>query len=218
MVMKRTIPCALLFFFGLALRCANFAVADGKRSEPQANSSLPHDSHGGMTVAADPYSDENRAKAKFGKANPVPAGILPVEVSFRNETAQPIHVNLNTIQLNVRFPGGRRQYVDRLTVGQVADAVAHPNGPAAPSQRRFPVGLSSNGDKKVDKLMDVLRPLSLDADIVPPMGTIHGFLFFNVSHDFSLVGRSSLYIPDVATVPSNKPLIFFEVALGAAAE
>jgi hypothetical protein len=218
MIMKQTVPCALLFFFGLALTCANFGAAEGKRSEPQANRSLPHDSHGGMTVTADPYSDADRAKAKFGKANPVPAGILPVEVSFSNETAQPIHVNLNTIQLNVRFPGGRQQYVDCLTVGQVADAVAHPNGPAAPSQRRFPLGLSSSGDKKVDKLMDVLRPLSLDADIVPPMGTIHGFLFFDVSHDFSLVGRSSLYIPDVATVPSNKPLIFFEIALGAAAE
>jgi hypothetical protein len=218
MIMKQTIPCVLLLFLGVTFTCANFAVADGKRSGPQASSSLPHDSHGGVTVTADPYSDADRAKAKFGKADPVPAGILPVEVSFRNETAQPIHVNLNTIQLNVRFPGGHQQYVDCLTVGQVADAVAHPNGPAAPSQRRFPVGLPSSGDKKVDKLMDVLRPLSLDADIVPPMSTIHGFLFFDVSHDFSLVNRSSLYIPDIVTVPSNKPLIFFEISLGAAVE
>ena len=33
-----------------------------------------------MSVSADAYSNAERAKGKFGKANPVPAGILPVDV------------------------------------------------------------------------------------------------------------------------------------------
>jgi hypothetical protein len=214
--MKQTLLCALAILAGSVFVRAGCVVADDRSDAPEAASSLPHDRHGGLTITADAYSDADRAKAKFGKANPVPAGILPVEVTFGNETAEPMRVTLSTIQLNVRFPGGRQQYVDSLAVGQVADAIAHPNGPSAPSERRFPLGLPSGGDKKVDKLMDILRPLSLDADIVPPMGAIHGFLFFDVSHDFSVVSRSSLYIPDVATVPSNKPLIFFEIPLGAA--
>jgi hypothetical protein len=196
----------------------NSAPANARQPAAQPDGSLPHDRHGGMTVSADPYTDAARAKAKFDKANPLPAGILPVEVSLRNETAQPIHVNLSTIQLDVHLPGGQQQYIDCLSIGEVANAVAHPNGPAAPSERRFPLGGSSSGDKKVDRLADILRPLSLDADIVPPMGTIHGFLFFDLSHDISLVKSSSLYVPDAAIVPSNKPLMFFEVSLGNSTE
>jgi len=59
-----------------------------------------------------------------------------------------------------------------------------------------------------------LRPLSLDAEIIPPKGAIHGFLFFDVAHDMSVVAKASLYVPDVAVVATKKPLIFFEVPLG----
>jgi len=211
--------CALAILAGLIFVRADSAVAnDNNAAPPQASASLPHDHHGGMTVTADPYTDASRVKSKFGKENPYQVGILPIEVSMSNELAQPLHVNLNTVQLVVRFPAGRQQYIDSLSIVEVASAIAHPNGPAAPSQRRFPVGLPSGGDKKVDKLLDTLRPLSLDSDIVPPMGSIHGFLFFDMSHDFTLVSRSSLYVPDVSTVPSNKPLIFFEVPLGTGSE
>jgi hypothetical protein len=69
------------------------------------------------------------------------------------------------------------------------------------------------GDKKAEKLAAVLRPLTLDADVIPPKATIHGFLYFNVSHEFSLVNKSSLYVPDVSVVSSNEPLVYFEVPL-----
>lgn len=191
------------------------ASATAKQSpQSQADLALPHDRHDGMTVSADPYSDPSRAKSKFGKANPVPAGILPVEVFLRNETNQPIKIDLSTIQLSVHFPGGRQQAIDALAIAEVAGAVAHPGGPVAPSERRFPIGPGSGGDSKTDKMAELLRPLSLDADIVPPMDTIHGFLYFDVNHDMSLVKSASLYVPDLATVPANKPLMFFEVSLG----
>lgn len=217
--MRQSLSGALAILAGLILVPADSAMPnDRNTAPPQATASLPHDHHGGMTITADPYADPSRVKAKFGKENPYQVGILPIDVSMSNETAQPLHVNLSTVQLVVRFPAGRQQYIDTLSIVEVANAIAHPNGPAAPSQRRFPMGLPSSGDKKVDKLLDTLRPLSLDADIVPPMGAIHGFLFFDMSHDFTLVSRSSLYMPDVSTVPSNKPLIFFEVPLGAGSE
>ncbi|HXQ26736.1 MAG TPA: hypothetical protein VN822_10040 [Candidatus Acidoferrales bacterium] len=167
-----------------------------------------------MSVSADPYTDAARAKNKFGKANPLPVGILPVEVSLRNETSQPIRIKLDTIQLEVHFESGRHQDLDWIPVGEVADAVAHPHGPSAPQSRRFPIGLPPTTDHKVDKLVDVLKPLSLDADIVPPMATIHGFLFFNLDGDMSLAEAASLYMPDATTLPANKPLMFFEVRLG----
>ena len=192
------------------------------QSTPSASSaaannvpSMPHDDHGGMSVSVDPYTDQARAKEKFGKANPLPAGILPVEVIIHNETAQPIHINLNTIQLEVHIRD-ERQDVDWLAPVEVASAIVHPDGPPAPKQRRVPVvGIPlPSKDKKVEKLAEELQPLMLDSDVVPPMATIHGFLFFNMSHELSLVPSSSFYLPDAAFLPSNNPLIFFEIPLG----
>jgi hypothetical protein len=167
-----------------------------------------------MDVSADAYADRERAKEKFGKANPIPAGILPVEVFLRNETNQPIHIDLNTIQLEVQVGEEGRQDIDWLRPEEVADVVAHPGGPPAPQTRRLPAGIPlPSKDKKTDKLAEILRPLTLDADVVAPMETIHGFLFFNMNHKISLAHQASLYIPDASFLATNKPLMFFEVPL-----
>lgn len=199
---------------GYAPAQSNTANGGSSASAPHSERSLPEDHHGGMSVSADPYTDTARAKQKFGKANPLQRGILPVEVFLRNETTSPIHIDLDTIQLDVHQSGGQLEGVDSLTAEDVAKTIAHPNGPPAPKTRRFPIGVSTGADGKTQKMLDILQPLALDADIVPPMGMIHGFLFFNVDGDFSLTAKSSLYMPDVTIVPSKKALIFFEVPLG----
>jgi hypothetical protein len=209
----------------LLLSCAGVQAQDKKaagNNAPQAaadaNAALPHDGHDGLTITADPYVDKARGKEKFGKANPLDAGILPVEVFLRNETQSPLQVNINTIQLEVRLRNGRKQDVDWLSAADVAALVAHPGG-VAPSQPRRVAGIPlPTGDKKTDKLTEILEPFTLDADTVPPMRTLHGFLFFDVNHDTSLVSTAVLYIPDVVQIPSKKALIFFEVALGKPAQ
>src|ERR1017187_10729427 len=69
------------------------ANSSAGKAAPPAAQSLPQDRHEGLSVSVDPYTDMARAKDRFGKANPVPLGILPVEVFLHNETAQPIRVN-----------------------------------------------------------------------------------------------------------------------------
>lgn len=189
------------------------ASGSAQKNSPVADPSLAHDTHGGMTVSAAPLTDNSRAKHIFGKANPLPAGILPVEVFLRNDTAEPIQVGLDTIELDIHYSSGRMESVDSLPPAQVANFILHPHGnPQAPRTRRFPIGMAPMSDKKADQITDILRPLALNSDIVPPMGSIHGYLFFDLQHDLSLVGRSSLYIPDAVIIPSRKPLIFFEVS------
>jgi len=193
-------------------------LAQSNSTAPAATGSaaLPQDQHAGLTVSVDPYPDARRAKEKFGKsANPVPAGILPVDVYFKNDTAHPMRVNLQTVQLEVQSAGEQHQYLDWLTIGQVANMIRHPHGnPGAPSARRFPVGIPlPRKDKKVDTIMDDLKPFALDSNIVPPLGILHGFLFFDLSHDFSAVPKASLYVPDVFLLPKQTPLMFFEVPL-----
>ena len=208
----------------LAATLLGATLASGQAGGPASNNAaasdpaaLAHDQHEGLNVSVDPYTDAERDKKKFGKADPLPAGILPVEVFLKNELDQPIRIDLSTIQLEVRPPEGNRQEVDSLSAEEVAKVMVHPAGAATPSTRRFPpIGIPSSGDKKVDSLAEMLQPLSLDADIVPPKGMIHGFLFFNLGRDMSLATHSSLYIPNAMVVPSNKALMFFEVSLPAA--
>ena len=176
---------------------------------------LPHDHHEGLTIACDPYVDSDRSKDKFGKsANPVPVGILPIEVTVTNELPHPLKINMETIELEV-YTGSDKQDLDWLPPVQVATLIVHPGGnPASPGTRRFPIGIPlPSKDKKVDKIATDLRPFALDSDVVPPLGKIHGFLFFNMSHNFEAAAKSTLYVPDVAILPDRKPLMFFEIPL-----
>jgi hypothetical protein len=220
-----TKPLSSVLTFAL-LVCAGVAAVGAQnkpeaskvlQATPVATAALPHDNHDGLTVLADPYVDKARSKEKFGKANPLEVGILPIEVFLRNGTDHPIQVNINTIQLEVHLRSGKRQDIDWLSPEDVAGLIAHPGG-AAPSQRRVAGIPLPTGDKKAEKLAEILRPLTLDSDTVAPMGSLHGFLYFNVNHDPSLASTSVLYIPDVVVIPTKKTLMFFEVPLGKNAE
>jgi hypothetical protein len=176
--------------------------------------SLAHDRHEGLLVAADPYLDAARAKETFGKANPFTAGILAVELFLKNEGQQPVHFRLETLRLVVQPPEGRRQDLTSLSPAQVAVLIAHPGGTPSPSggpRLPVPVPIPSGGGKE-NKYTDILKPLALDADVVPPMSTLHGFVFFNLGHDFSLAAHASIYLPDVTRIP-NQSLMYFEVEL-----
>jgi hypothetical protein len=214
------VPRILALAGGALLACV-CALAQSSSNAPAAPAAspnahtLPQDRHEGLTISVDPYTDSERAKDKFGKsANPVPVGILPVEVFIANELPHPLKVDIETVELEV-YQGDGKQDLDWLPPVQVATLIVHPGGnPASPSTRRFPIGIPMpSKDKKVDKIATELRPFALDSDVVPPLGKIHGFLFFNMSHNFEAASKSTLYIPDVAILPEKKPLMFFEVPL-----
>lgn len=211
---------ASFFVAGLLLAAG---IVFGQASEPPAPKAqpaqdapaLPQDKHEGVTLSVDAYTRVSRAKEKFGKANPLVVGILPVEVFFKNETDLPVKLDMETIQLEVRDnpDSNKHQDLDWLEPIQVASAVAHPKGPSQPKARRFPVGINVPNDDKRDKMLDILKPLALNSDIIPPAGMIHGFLFFDVAGDIPAPGDATLYVPDLTVATSNKTLMFFEVAL-----
>jgi hypothetical protein len=139
-------------------------------------------------------------------------------VFLNNETPHPLKINMETVELEVHSDSGK-QNLDWLPVRQVATLIVHPGGnPGSPSARRFPVGIPMpSKDKKVDNVAAALSPFALDSDVVPPLGKIHGFLFFDMSHNFEAASKSSLYVPDVAVLPDKTPLMFFEVPLSSGA-
>ena len=177
------------------------------------------DAHQNLTIIADPYVTTERYTAPFGKNSPYPAGIAAIDVYFRNDNSLPIRLNLNTIRLVVSIPGVDRQQLEPLSPEEVADRSLL-KADANPKLHRpfpFPNSGSGNGKSKAWNEMDtLLRSVSISSDILPPHGTTHGFLFFDVNHDFKAIRYTHLYIPDLAFMTDNKALFFFEIDLGAA--
>jgi len=203
------------FWIGVTL----LMLSAGARAQRDPADLPAHDRHEGLLVAADPYTD-TRAKEKFGKANPLDVGILPIEVFFRNDTAKPLRINLDTIRLEIEPSGGTHQRLEALTADDVAGQIAHPGGAPNPETARHriprPIPMPSH-DKKQEKLAEILRPLELGSDVVPPSATIHGFIFFDLNHNFSLLANASLYVPDVKPIGAGEPLTYFELDLRATA-
>ena len=185
---------------------------------PSPSNELPKDTHQGFTISAAPYTDADRAKKEFGKADPYKAGILAVQVFFKNDLNAPVHVDLSTIRLDVKNPNGEHANIRALTVPQAAARIAHPKGLSSPKPRHFPVPLPGGNlpgkDGKAQDMEDKLTPFSLQSDVVPANGTLHGVIFFDVSGQFDMVSHSSLYVPDVKSVASQSSMIYFEVPLG----
>lgn len=204
-----------LLFLALSLLFAQQAPP----APPRGPADMPaHDRHEGLVIAADPCLDTARSKSLFGKRNPYDAGILALEVFIKNETPQAMRLNLSSVRLEVPQGEGGTQKLESLAPREVATLIVYPAGAPNPSNgRRLPGGIVVPlHDKKVDQVSEEIRPRGLDADVIPPLATIHGYLFFNLAHNFKLAGDSLLYVPDVKIIPGSKPLMFFEVALGPA--
>jgi hypothetical protein len=186
-------------------------------SGPVDPATLPnHDKHEGLLIAADPYTDPERGKQTFGKDNPGKGGILPIDVYFRNDTDQALRVDLSTIRLEVDPPDEEHQKVAALSVKEVAVLVVHPRGPSDPTvnRARLPVPIPMpKHDKAVEKAAAALQPFAFDSDVLPPHSTLHGFFFFDLGRDMSILRYAELYIPDVTITPGNKLLMFFDISL-----
>ena len=208
---------ALLLLSSLAL----LPLVPFQLPQPTAHAAPPwvgKDSHQGLTVSADPYLDGDRSKAKFEKANPYKAGLLAIDVSFKNDTTAPIHVDLSTLRLEIDQPDGQRFHLPPLTLDEAARQIAHPQGASLPRPRRLPSISPPGDDSKARDIKNKLEPFALQADVVPPNGAIHGFVFFDMNNHFDAVPNASLYLPDVKSVTSDTAMIYFEVPLGPKAQ
>jgi hypothetical protein len=172
------------------------------------------DAHQDLLIVADPYVTADRYKEAFGKKSPYESGIIAIQMYFRNDNDAPIRLSMDTIRLEVSPPDGERQHLGALAPEEVADRSllkAHAN-PAAP---RLPLPIPKSGKGKAwDEMVTLLRSVGLSTDILPPHATTHGFLYFDLNHEFDAIRHSKVYIPDLSFMTNHKALFFFEIELG----
>lgn len=183
--------------------------------------SLPaRDAHQGLLVTVDPYVSTDRYKEKFGKHTPYEAGVAALDVYFRNDTAAPLKIDLDTIRLLIAAPGDAKQKIEPLAPNDVADLVLLKDK-ANPKMRRLPLPLpgavpKSGKGKEWDEFSAELRSMALSSDVLAPNSASHGFVYFDIDRQYSWLAGSRLEIPDVSSMLDHKALFFFEVDLTAA--
>jgi hypothetical protein len=189
----------------------------GQSAPPDPMSLRTRDAHQDLTIVADPYLKAERySKEVFGKNSPYVAGIVAIDVYFRNDNNVPVRLNPDTIQLVISQPGLERQRLGPLSPEEVADRTLLKAESNIRAHRPFPFpGTSSGGGRSKDwtEMTNSLRSVALGTDVLPPHATTHGFLFFDLNHDFGAIRNSHLYIPDLALMTDNKALFFFEIDL-----
>ena len=192
----------------------------GQSAPPDPMSLRTRDAHQDLIIVADPYLKVDRYnKEVFGKNSFYAAGIIAIDTYFRNDNNVPIRLNTGTIQLVISSPGLERQRLGMLSPEEVADRTLLTANSNIRAHRPFPFpgsGSSSGHSKDWVEMTTTLRSVVLGTDVLPPHATTHGFLFFDLNHDFGAIHYSHLYIPDLAFMTDNKALFFFEIDLAEA--
>src|SRR6266851_3568230 len=128
------------------VQCVTGAGAVPVQKDPASLSA--RDSHDGLLVAVDPWTNAAQYKARFKKHTPMDAGVAAIDVYFRNDTDKLIRINVDTIRLIYAPPDGDRQKLFPLAPEDVADLVLHPGSAKDPSIPRPRLPIPGRGPKK----------------------------------------------------------------------
>jgi hypothetical protein len=112
----------------------------------------------------------------------------------------------------------RAQELPPLSSSDVAERILYPAGSAQPKAPGTPqIGFGwPHGQKNVAQLAAKFDPLFLSAEAIQPHSTAYGYLFFDLSGNFGLIPRCSLYVPTIHAPGGAHYLTYFEVSLAPA--
>jgi len=208
----------LTFFLLLFVALLSAAgKANAQQTAPLKTSAL--ESHEGMTISARPWTNPALYKEKFHKKSPYAAGIVALQVMFRNDSDDSLKVNLERIRLNLTFSEEDHQALNPLTSDQAADVILKP-GAKNVARSRFPIpigGPKVGHDKKWVEVEQELREAGVKASVIAPHSSVQGLLYFDLQNQFDLLNNARLYVPDVVALEKNHGLLYFEIDLSQAA-
>ena len=175
------------------------------------------ESHEGLSISALPWTDAAKYKEKFPKKSPYAAGVLAIQVSFRNDSDDSMRVGLSRIRLTLHLDSDNVQELPSLTPEELADTVLKP-GAKDPTRRRvpLPVPVPSGGgkDNKVSELQKEAQNASVPTNVIAPHSTVQGLLYFDLQGQFDLLETAHLYVPEVVLMHGNRALTYFDIDLG----
>jgi hypothetical protein len=210
--LARNCSVLILLAFTLAAGPARTAAQDA----PLKAASL--ESHEGMTISVLPWTDAAKYKEKFPKKSPYAAGVLALQVSFRNDSNDTVKVNLKRIRLTVHLDEENTQELSSLSAEEVADAVFKPAAKDPSKRTRLPIPIGVGGpknphDKNWTEVQTAAQNAAVPTSVIAPHSSVEGLLYFDLQKQFDLLATSHLYIPDLLLMQENRALTFFDIDL-----
>src|SRR3989442_11241058 len=192
----------------------------GASQQPASLKTASLESHEGMTITARPWTDPALYKAKFPKKSPFAAGIVAIQVIFRNDSDDSMKINLERIRLNVMLSEEDHQALYPLTSEEAADAITRPSTKNLTTKRLpIPLGGPKVGkDKKWTEVEQSIRNAGVQASVVAPHSSVQGLLYFDLRSQFELLNTAHLYVPEIVAIEKNHGLLYFEIDLSRSAE
>ena len=177
----------------------NIAADKDPPFRPPAAAELPHhQTNDKLTIGADPYISGEKMKAAFGKLIPYQYGVLPVLVSFQNDSPQTIQ--LKNMKAEYVLPDGQR------VEATPASDVRYAKPPSRPNVTGTPIPLP-HGKNPLNEWQ--IEGHALAAEAIPPGNAAFGFLYFRAP----LRQGATLYLSGLANAATGKELLFFEIPL-----
>lgn len=176
------------------------------------------ESHEGVTISAEPWTDATIYKTKFPKKSPLASGIVAIDTIFRNDSDDSMKVELEQIRLNVELSEESRQALHTLTADDVADVMSDTNKKDPTKTRRLPLPIPTGGpkigrDKKWMELQKAAADAGVNSSIVAPHHSVEGLLYFDLRGQLDLLNTAHLYIPNIRALEKDHPLLYFEIDL-----
>jgi len=215
----------LLAFLLAAGAAASLQAQNSDSSPSQAKTRAPmrtaiQDSHEGVTIGVDPWTQASRYKEKFPKKSPFSKGIVAIHVSFRNENEYGVKVDLQRIRLIVQISEDNRQELVPLSADEVADTVLLKNNGKDPTAKRNPLPLPLPGgmpkgsrDANWTELRDACQNAAVPSSVVAAHGSVDGLIYFDLRGEVDLLQTARLYVPNLVAMGDNQPLSYFDIDL-----
>ena len=168
-----------------------------------------------MTISALPWTDAAKYKEKFPKKSPYAAGIIAIQISFRNDSDESMRVGVSRIRLTVHLDADNVQELQSLSPEEVAAIVLKPQKDPT-SRSRVPLPLpvpSGGGGGKAAELQKEAQDAAVPTGVIAPHSTVRGLLYFDLQNQFDLLQTAHLYVPDVVLMSGNRALTFFDIDL-----
>ncbi|HUC52777.1 MAG TPA: hypothetical protein VMR90_01945 [Candidatus Cybelea sp.] len=197
------------------LALALIAAQPGTSQQQAALKTNSLESHEGMTITAQPWTDPGLYKQKFPKKSPFAAGMIAIQVVFRNDSDDSMKVNLERIRLNVTVSEEDHQALYPLSPEEGAEVIMRPSTKKLTAKRLpIPLGGPKVGkDKKWTEVEQSLREAGVQASVLAPHSSVQGLLYFDLRSQFDLLNTAHLYVPEITAIEKNRGLLYFEIDL-----
>ena len=154
----------------------------------------------GLTIAAEPFTTEDKLKTAFGKLDPNEYGVLPMLVVIQNDGKESIR--LDRLKVEYVSPKVRVESTPAREV-RYARGVQRPNVAGGPAGR-----VKVWGKKNPLDAWEI-EGRAFAAQILPPGQSASGFFYFNTESQ----ANASVYINGLSEAKSGKELFYFDIAL-----